>query len=108
MATKAKPKTKRNRVPRSKQPFLHESMEPPSIPALDDAASIYFDAMSERVVLSKEEDTAKDNLIDKMKEHGLDRYETKDGLIVTLTATSNIRCKKRKEKGDVDVNGEAG
>lgn len=86
---------------KQKQGFLPD-MEPPSIKAIDDAADIYYDAMQERVKLSREEDEAKDNLIDKMKEHGLDRYETADGKVVTVTSKSNIKVKRKSnaESGD--------
>ena len=81
---------------KKKQGFL-PGMDPPSIKAIDDAADIYYDVMTERVKLSKEEDEAKDNLIDKMKEHGLDRYETADGKVVTVTSKSNIKVKRKKD-----------
>lgn len=78
-------------------------MEPPRIKAIDDAAETYYEVMMDRCKLSKEEDEAKDNLIDKMKEHGMARYETPDGLVVTVVNKSNVKCKKRK---DVEENGD--
>lgn len=84
---------------KAKQPRL-PGMEPESIKELDDAAEIYFDAMQARVKLSKEEDEAKDNLIDKMKEHGTDIYETPDGLVVTITNKSNVKCKKKSDESE--------
>ena len=78
-------------------------MEPPRIKAIDQAAKIYHRAKVDRMALSQEEDEAKDNLIDKMKEHDLQLYETPDGMIVTLTATSNVKT-KLKHKGDEEVN----
>ena len=84
----AKRKAKQGRLP---------SMEPESIQELDDAAEIYFDAMNARCKLSKEEDEAKDTLIDKMKEHKIDLYETPDGLVVSITNKSNVKCKKKSE-----------
>src|SRR5262245_24668416 len=96
MATKkAKPK-------KDRQSFI-PGTEPPSIPAIDDAADTYYEAMMERVKLSAEEDEAKDNLIDKMKENGLDRYETKHGLVVSVTNKSNVKCKRKK---DASANGD--
>jgi len=100
----AKVKAKRERKPRSKQPFLHESMEPPCIPDLDAAADIYFDAMQERCKLSKEEDEAKQNLIAKMIEHGETLYTTKDGLVVSILSKNNVKVKK---KADGESNGES-
>ena len=82
--------------------------EEPTIKALDDAAENYYEAMTERCKLSKTEDEAKDNLIDKMKEHGVDRYETSDGLIVTITAKSNCKVKRKNANDEEDSsNGEA-
>ncbi len=104
MATRTKkPRTKTRRP---KQPFLGEEVAEPSIPALDNAADNYYDAMMDRVKLSKEEDEAKDNLIDKMKEHGLERYVTGDGLVVSVLNKSNVKCKKRKD-AEPSENGEA-
>jgi hypothetical protein len=88
------------------QPFLN-GMEPPRIKAIDQAAKIYHRVKMERVALSKEEDEAKDNLIDKMKEHDMQLYETPDGMIVTLTATSNVKT-KMKNKGDSEEGEEEG
>ncbi len=85
---------KRGRT-RTKQGYL-EGCEPESIPALDDAASNYDEAMRDRVALSQEEDEKKDALIDLMTEHGKDRYETPDGLVVTVTNKKNIRVKHKK------------
>ena len=73
--------------------------EPPRIKAIDQAAKVYHNAKKERMGLSEEEDQAKDNLIDKMKEHDLQYYETPDGMIVTLTSTSNVKT-KLKHKGE--------
>lgn len=94
-ATKKRPK-------RGKQ-LRFEGMEPPSVPALDDAAETYYEAIQHRVRLSREEKDAKINLIEKMKENGVDRYETPDGLIVTVLSKSNVACKK---KDDAEANGD--
>lgn len=80
-------------------------MDPPRIKELDDAADIYFDAMQERVKLSKAEDEAKDNLIDKMKENKMQLYQTSDGLMVTITAKSNVKV-KRKGEAESSSNGD--
>lgn len=100
-ASPKKPRAKRE--PKPKQNYLPiEGIEPPSIPALDDAADTYYEAMQERIGLSKEEDEAKTNLLMKMKEEGLARYETKHGLVVDVLDTSKLKCKKKKdaEEGD--------
>ena len=96
-------KAKRPRTRRPKQAVL-PGTEDQFIAALEDATATYYDVMIDRCKLSKEEAEAKDNLIDKMKENACERYETADGLVVTLTAKANLRCKKKK---DVEANGEA-
>lgn len=111
MATKTKATVKKRtgKPPREKKPkqqFL-PGLAPPSVPAIDQAADTYYETMMQRVELSKEEDTAKDNLIDKMKEYSLDRYETPQGLIVSVTATSNVKCKRKKQAPEPSENGEA-
>lgn len=96
MSTATKTKSRR------KQGYL-DGMEPKSVRAIDDAADNYFEVMQERVKLSKEEDEKKDALIDAMKEAGVERYETPDGLIVTVTNKSNVKCKRKNaesENGD--------
>lgn len=82
-----------------------EGMAPPRIKGVDQAARIYHTAKKERMALSEEEDQAKDNLIDRMKENDLQLYETPEGIIVTLTATSNLKT-KMKHKGDEEANEE--
>jgi hypothetical protein len=86
----------KTRKKKAKQAHLN-GMEPETIKAVDDAAEIYHDVKLERCKLSKEEDQAKDNLIDKMKEHGLSAYTTSDGIVVTLTSTSNVKTKRKSE-----------
>ena len=88
---------------RAKQKFL-DGMEPPSIKEIDDAAEHYFETMTARCELSKTEDEQKDALIDVMKSNKMDRYETSDGIVVTITAKSNVNCKRKK---DVSINGES-
>jgi hypothetical protein len=94
MATKTKRKPAKKAKAKAKQPFL-EGMEPPRIKAIDEAAEIYHDAKMDRVKLSKDEDEAKDNLIDLMKQHDIALYETPDGLIVSLLNKSNVKTKKK-------------
>lgn len=97
MAKKAKTKGWRKRVA-----YL-PGMEPPSIRAIDNAADIYYDRMMERTVLSKKEHEAMESLVEKMKEHKIDRYETAQGLLVEVTSKSKCTVKKKKEpKGDGD------
>lgn len=97
----------RARTKRPKQGRL-PGMEPLSVREIDDAAANYFEVMTDRCKLSKDEDEAKDCLIDKMKTHGVDRYETPDGLVVTVTAKSNVKCRRKKEEsnGDGDEDGD--
>lgn len=94
MAAKAK---------KPKQQFLSSEMEPPRIKEIDSAADIYYDVMTDRCRLSKDEDEAKTNLIEKMKAHGLDLYETPDGLVVSILNKSNAKVKKKQ---DAEENGE--
>lgn len=108
MATKAK--KRRPRPKRLRQQRL-PGLEPDSHKDIDAAADHYYETMMERVGMSKEEDEAKTALIEKMKEHGCDRYETPDGLVVTVLNKSNLKCKKKKdeepsENGDGEENGE--
>ncbi len=79
--------------------------EPPRIRAIDQAARIYFDTMQDRCKLSKEEDEAKTNLIDKMKEHNLAFYECPNGLVVTVTEKSNVKCKKKNAESNGEEEG---
>ena len=95
----------KKRKPKPKQGHL-EGMDPPSVRAIDDAAETYYETMQERCKLSKDEDEAKDNLIDKMKEAGFDRYETPDGLVVTITSKSNVKAKRKKDEAGGDDEGE--
>ncbi len=94
-------KNGRKRGPKARQGYL-EGCEPESIPALDEAAENYDEAMRDRVALSKEEDEKKDALIDLMTEHKKDRYETPAGLIVTVTNKKNVRVKPKKDAEDGD------
>ena len=87
---------------KARQGYLAE-MEPPRIKEIDEAAEIYYDVMQQRCTLSKEEDEAKDNLIDKMKENDVNLYETADGLMVCITQKSNVKVKK---KADPEENGD--
>lgn len=97
MATKAKkPKSAK---PKAKQGFI-SGMEPPSYKDIDDAAENYYDTMLERKALSETEDLQKDALIDKMKEHGIDRYEMPDGKVVMVTAKAQVKVKKAKKASE--------
>lgn len=106
MAKTKTPRARKAKKPRSTRtkPAYLPGMEPPRIKALDDAADIYYDAMQDRLSESKAEKEAKVNLIEKMKEHGLDVYETAHGLRVSVINKSEVKCKK---KADVSDNGEA-
>lgn len=104
MAAKSKAKKTPKPRPRARRPkqLVIPGTEQQFNPSVEDATATYYDVMMERCKMSKEEDEAKDNLINKMKEAGLDRYETADSLVVTLTAKSNLRCKKKR---DAESNG---
>lgn len=81
-----------------------EPQEP--IQELDDAARIYLDAMQDRKALTEDEDAAKDSLLLKMKEHGLHRYEGGNGYVVTITDSSKLKVKKKKD-AEPEANGHA-
>ena len=81
---------------RAKQGRL-QGMEPPSIKEIDDAADNYFETMSDRCKLSKTEDEQKTALIELMKSNRMSRYETGDGLVVTVTDKSTVKCKRKAE-----------
>ena len=89
-------KKKKANAKKPKQGFLPD-MEPPSIKAIDDAAENYWEAMMERTELSKQEDEKKTALIEVMRENKLDQYETAEGIVVTLTAKSNVKAKRKKD-----------
>jgi hypothetical protein len=99
---KRKPRPKRQRV---KKGFL-PGMEPVSNKKIDAAAENYYETMMERTQLSKEEDEKKTALIESMREAGLERYETPDGLVITLTAKSNVKAKKKKDADSKSSNGD--
>src|SRR4051794_37386802 len=88
---KGKVKAPRKRV--EKATFL-PTMEPVTIPEIDAAATYYYEVMMDRVEKSKEEDTAKDALIDAMNKAGQTRYQTPEGLVVTIVNSSNVKCKR--------------
>lgn len=95
-------KTRKPRPKRGKQLRI-EGMEPESIPEIDQAAEIYHARKLERCAMSKEEDEAKDNLIDAMLKAGVTKYETPDGLTVEVTSKSNVKTRRKnqeEESGD--------
>lgn len=113
-ATKSRAKKVRPpRVRKPKQQYI-PGFEPPSVPAVDDAADTYTEARDERQKLSKEEKQAKVSLIEKMREANMDRYETPGGLIVSLLNDTDVKVavkkepKKKRGKGNVESNGEGG
>ncbi len=87
---------------KAKQGWLNGT-EPVSIKELDAAAETYFDTMQERITLTREEHEAMDSLVEKMIEHDVERYETPDGLIVTVTKKSKCLVKRKK---DAEKNGD--
>ena len=101
---KAKPAPK-PRTRRPRQGYLPD-MEPPSIPALDEAADDYYETVEERHRLTIRQSELEGVLIDTMRQHSLDRYETRDGLVVSVLNKSNVKCKKKPDK-DPSSNGDA-
>ena len=103
MARRKKPAAE----PDMEQGFISEDMKPPRIKAIDQAAKVYYGVMIERVTLSKEEDEAKDALIDEMHKAELKFYECFDGKVVTLTEKTGLKVKPKKlqegeKNGDED------
>ena len=84
---------------KTKQGHLN-GMEPPRIKKIDDAAENYFEVMQDRCKLSKEEDEKKSALIDVMNQHKLDRYETPEGLVVTVTNKANVKAKRKDQEDE--------
>ncbi len=70
------------------------------IPEIDQKAATYDAAMRARLPLSKREKEAKTSLIETMVANGKHRYRMKDGSVVDLTDSHNIRITKPSENGD--------
>lgn len=102
-AMKKKPKAKKPRPPKTKQPYLDPEMEPPHIKELDGAAENYYDAMQERLPYTAAEAEAKDSLLALMAKHGQTRYEFGD-FVVTKSDTANVSVKKKKKPVADDPN----
>ena len=67
---------------------------------LDDKAAIYYDAIQDRLPLTKAEDEAKTALIECMVKHGKHRYKTADDKIVELTDKHSVKVKRAKEPSE--------
>lgn len=76
------------------------------IDELDDAARTYHSAKTDRVDATNSETDAKASAIEKMLSHGVEHYESVDGILLTVTQKSNLKSKKKGEV-DEDENGEA-
>jgi hypothetical protein len=84
-----------------------EGTAPPRIRSIDQDAKVYYGVMTERVALSKEEDEAKDALIDEMHKAELKYYECFDGKVVTLTEKTGLKIKPKKlQDGEKNGDGE--
>lgn len=101
----AKTKERKPRANRARQRHL-PTMEPPSIPRLDEAANRYYDTMTERVKLNQEEKDALMNVHAIMQEEQIQHYETPDGLVVNYLSSSKTQVKRKKEE-KAEENGEA-
>jgi hypothetical protein len=91
MATKTRKRVKQK---------AFDGMEEPTHRDIDDAADTYYESMLERQRLSAEEHEAKDNLLLKMTEHGLERYKMPDGKTVEVLSNKNVRIKKAKDAAE--------
>jgi len=83
---------------RAKQQFI-PGTEPPSIPALDEAAEKYVGIRDDRMRLTKAEAKAIDELLDLLREHGLASYEF-DGNVVEISHKDKVKVRRKKEGGD--------
>lgn len=99
-------KEKKPRPKRARQKHL-PTLEPESIPRLDDASNLYYDTMLERQKLTQEEKDAMLNVQSIMAEEGIEHYETPDGLVVNLLAKAKVSIKRKKEGATPSENGEA-
>lgn len=95
-------KTAKRPVPRERRPKQQrfEGMEPGGHPDVDEAGDIYYDRKLDHKQLTQQLKDAKIQLIEKMIEHGLTRYETPDGLIVERTSKNEVSCKKKDDAGE--------
>ena len=73
-----------------------KGMEPPSIPAIDQAAEEYADIRDSRMELTKEEVELQEKLKELMEKHKLTSYEY-DGNLVTISADTKVKVKKKKQ-----------
>lgn len=77
-------------------------MHPLSNKKLDQLARNYEDARDERMEKSVAEKEAKNTLLWQMIEAKLERYETPDGLVVSVTQDRDVKVKKQPAGTDGD------
>jgi hypothetical protein len=98
-------KTKAPKPKKLRQQHL-PGTEPLSNKKIDSAAHNYEDARDERMARSKDEKDAKNTLLFAMTEAGIDRYETPDGLVVTVSTDKEVKVAKAKgheQNGEADA-----
>lgn len=98
-AKKAKARVKgRKRPAKERQTYLPD-MEPPKIPALDNAIEKTVDINARQKELEADEELLTEQIVALLKDAGLPRYENDAGYILThkSTSTDKISIKKRKE-----------
>lgn len=93
----AKSKSKKAARPRTKRPkqLVIPGTEQQFDQSIEEAADNYYDVMLQSRGLAREADENKTALIEAMRAAKTDRYETADGLIVTVTAKSSLKCEKK-------------
>lgn len=96
-------KTSANGRPKKLRQQRLPGMEPPSNKKLDGYARNFEDARDERMARSVNEKAAKDTLLAEMVSCKLTRYETPDGLIVSVTVDQDVKVKKSKEPKEQEV-----
>lgn len=102
-AAKKKPRQRPPRKERPKRTFI-PGTEPPSFKDIDEAVDRYVDLRDERMELTKQEISARDVLIARMKDHELSTCRV-NGKVVTLVAdtTEKVSVKAAKRDSDVEV-----
>lgn len=80
----------------AKQKYM-EGMEPPSIPALDEAAEDYRKKRDARMRMGEKESDAQDNLIAVMREHKVETY-IYDDFKVFIDVKEKAKVKRKKDR----------
>lgn len=69
-------------------------LEPPSIPAIDKRAEAHYDLARQIKALRAELNDLKEELIELMQEHDLEKYNTPNGIVVDITKKAAAKTTK--------------